>query len=98
MYSDYHQQFMMRPVHNKYGNPWIPAGDWNLTPDNQVVVDELMPTKDIIPLVRRLYGDPETDNLTFTLPRNWARHNGEDAAIFFTPDRIQEEDRATLGY
>jgi hypothetical protein len=96
--SNAQKQFMMRDAHNKYANPYVPAGDWNTTPDHPVVVDELMTTKDIIPVVRRLYGDPETDNLTYTLPRHWARHNGEEAAKFFTPDRIQEEDRVTLGY
>ena len=89
---------MMRASVNSYGNPWLVPNDWNLAPHGPISLDELMTTSHVIPIVRRLFGDVEADNITYLLPRHWARNNKEEADMFFTEERIQEEYRSTLGY
>jgi hypothetical protein len=89
---------MMRESVNRFLNPWIIPNDWNMAPHGPISLDDLMTTRDIIPVVRRLYGDVEADNITYLLPRHWARNNKEEADMFFTEERVQEEHRSTLGY
>ncbi len=89
---------MMRHSVIKFANPWTIPNDWNLASNGPIAMDELMTTRDVIPVVRRLYGDVEADNITYSLPHHWARNNREEANMFCTEERVQEEHQNTLGY
>ena len=88
----------MNIENNRYRNPYQPAPDWDQTPDGPVVMDQVMTTRDIIPLVRQLYGIQDMDNNTYQLCRNWARNNPNIAACFFTEENLTAEARNDLGY
>jgi hypothetical protein len=72
------------------------AQDWNLTPDGPEPADNWLPSRDIIPIVKALYGDQEIDGRP--LPPLWAYHNPEIAGDFFHSDRITVDIATELGY
>jgi len=89
---------MTQNENNRYGNPYVPAPDWDQTPVQPVKLDSVMTTRDILPIVRQLYGIQNMDTDTFTLPRNWASNNTDIVEMFFTGANLSDEIRIELGF
>jgi hypothetical protein len=91
-----HQVINVNPVHNKFNFLYAVAHDWNLTPNGPEPADDWLPSRDIIPIVKALYGDSEIEGSP--LPPHWASHNPDVAAHFFHSDRVTVDIAAELGY
>jgi hypothetical protein len=91
---------MMKPENNQYQNPYIPASNWNKTPDGEVcTLDEYLLSRDVLPLVRKLYGVQNPDNLAvYVLEVNWAQNNPDLVGVFFSKDKLTSEIRLAMGY
>jgi hypothetical protein len=74
------------------------AQDWNLTPNGPEPADNWLPSRDIIPIIKALYGSQDTETTGSILPPLWAHHNPEIAAGFFHSDRITADIATELGY
>lgn len=90
---------MTRPENNKFGVTYEVPEDWDLTTDGPVPLDDILTSRDILPVVRNLYGTPLPDDAeTFVLPRHWARDNPDTVQCFFSVEKLTDELRVELGY
>ena len=83
MIANYPFQFMEDPNSNKFQSSFRPARDWDCTGDTPIAMSELIPTRDIIPIIKALYGDWDDEVNGYMLPPRWSTENPEIFRFFF---------------
>jgi hypothetical protein len=91
---------MMKLENNQYHNPYFAGAPWDKTPDGQLcALDTYLPSRDVIPIVKQLYGTQNPDNLAvYVLENNWAQNNEDLAEMFLTEDSLTPEICIAVGY
>jgi hypothetical protein len=91
---------MMKLNNNHYQNPYFAGAPWDKTPDGQLcALDTYLSSRDVIPIVKQLYGMQNPDNLAvYVLEANWARNNEDLVETFFTEDNLTPEIRIAVGH
>lgn len=74
---------MENPEINRFGSVYRPPKDWNCTPDGPIALSEVIPSRDIVPIVKNLYGEEDEELKTYQLPHRWTTDNPEVYRFFF---------------
>ena len=90
---------MKHPSNNRYDNDVVPATDWDMTGDAEpICVGHLLPSRDVIPLIKRMYGIPNVENPDmFDLEHKWASNNEDTASFFFDMESTSLEVKTMIG-
>ena len=88
----FRQAFAERKEWNRYQNNYMVPEEWNLTPETgPVVLDNVIPTRDILPIIKALYGNADGE-----FPANWGGDNSDILDNYFTPGHMNLDAAAEL--